>query len=99
MSVKRRVLALAVASGLVVGACGVSHDASDQGVADEPTSLGVVRCDASEEMWNALVYLNDGTAEADALVAKCDHRVTGAPCEEDELCAMEQIWETEDFTS
>lgn len=35
---------------------------------------------------------------SDELVARCDYRVTGARCEEDEVCAVQQIRSTGDFT-
>lgn len=37
------------------------------------------------------------SAISDALARACDYRVTGQPCEEDELCAVQQVRETGDY--
>lgn len=67
---------------------------TDCGKADEPSTVDgstvVIGCD-----WS-----NDEMADqwlSDQLVQRCDYRVTGEPCQEDELCALEQIRETGAF--
>lgn len=38
------------------------------------------------------------SAISDELAKACDHRTTGQPCQEDELCAVQQIRDTGDFS-
>lgn len=72
---------------------------SDCGLADEPTDSGLVACGwAVDDLPDAGWPQVGESTVSDALAKACDFRVTGERCEEDEICAVQQIRESRAFS-
>jgi hypothetical protein len=55
-------------------------------------ALGLTRCDAD------VASLEGGFWPSDGLLTRCDYRLTGEACEEDQVCAAAELAETHSFT-
>jgi hypothetical protein len=88
---------------------GIEGCSTDCGLADEPTATrtaaviippvtsvpqGLTPCDTPVD---DLADADGQSWLSDQLVARCDYRVTGAACLEDEVCAVREIRDTGNF--